>query len=109
MFEDGIQETGSMVIGCDGSHSWVREFLVGHEAAKDEITGQTFINYAAGGYLPEKAHLLRSYHAILKFGWHPTVPGGAMLAGAYCLCSMWSSIAVFRRIAESDVCSARYS
>ena len=79
-FGDGTTEVGSMAIGCDGSHSKVREFLVGHEAAKLE---DTMINYAAGNYSPEEAHVLRSYHPILKLCWHPVLPGGSLLAGMY--------------------------
>ena len=82
-FEDGSQEAGDMVIGCDGSHSKIREFLVGAEAAKLEDTGLTMINYAAANYTPEQARLLREYHPIVKLCWHPTLPGGALLAGAY--------------------------
>ena len=82
-FKDGTQEVGSMLIGCDGSHSVVREFLVGHEAAKLVDTGHTMINYAAAHYSEDQAHLLRSYHPILKLAWHPDIPGGALLAGRY--------------------------
>ena len=80
-FEDGTQEVGSVVIGSDGSHSKVREFLVGYEAAQQEDTGHTMINYAASGYTPEQARLLRSYHPIVKLCMHPKLPGAALLAG----------------------------
>ena len=82
-FEDGAVEVGSIVVGCDGSHSKVREFLVGHEAAEMQDTGHTMINYAAGNYSSEEAHLLRSYHPIVKLCWHPVLPGGSLLAGMY--------------------------
>ena len=83
-FEDGTRESGHMLIGCDGSHSRVREFLVGHEAAQLEDTGHTMINHAATHYSPEQAHLLRTVHPILKLAWHPELPGGSLLAGTYC-------------------------
>lgn len=81
-FEDGSSEQGHMVIGCDGSRSKVRRFLVGIEAAQQEDTGITMINYAAAGcYTPEQARLLRMHHPIVKLCLHPQVNGAVLLAG----------------------------
>ncbi|KAF5373043.1 hypothetical protein D9758_001503 [Tetrapyrgos nigripes] len=33
VFEDGIKEEGKLLIGCDGAHSKVRDFLLGPESA----------------------------------------------------------------------------
>ncbi|KAK4543969.1 hypothetical protein LTR36_004743 [Oleoguttula mirabilis] len=65
-FKDGSQAEGNMVIGCDGSRSRVREYLVGAEAAKLEEIGLTMINYVGSGYTAEQAQLLRSYHPIVQ-------------------------------------------
>ena len=80
-FDDGSKATADMVIGCDGSHSKVREFLVGLEQAELTDVGMTLINYAASNYTPEQARLLRSYHPIIKLGFHPTNPAMSLIAG----------------------------
>lgn len=83
-FDDGTKASGNMAIGCDGSHSRVREFLVGPELARPVETGHTLINYAASGYTREQALKLREYHPILKLGFHPTNGATALLAGMQC-------------------------
>jgi 2-polyprenyl-6-methoxyphenol hydroxylase-like FAD-dependent oxidoreductase len=90
-FDDGTQAKGSMIIGADGSHSKVREFLVGSEAAAPESLNLTMVNCIGTGYTPEQAKLLRSYHPIVKLSLHPEMPGGALLAGEldYTLAWKW--------------------
>lgn len=71
-----------MVIGCDGTRSKVREFLVGKEAAEPEDTGHNMINYAASDYTAEQVRLLRSVSPISQLGFsHSKLPGAALLAG----------------------------
>ncbi|KAF2230539.1 FAD/NAD(P)-binding domain-containing protein [Viridothelium virens] len=67
--EDGGEVVGSMVVGADGSHSKVREVLVGAEAARCVDTGFTMINYCHARYTAEQAKVLRSVHPILTTGW----------------------------------------
>ncbi|KAL8747115.1 MAG: hypothetical protein Q9190_000978 [Brigantiaea leucoxantha] len=79
-FRDGTTETGNMVIGCDGSHSRVREFLVGPEAAELDPVGLTMINFPIGGFTVEEARLLQTRHPIFKIAAHPDKPGNGILA-----------------------------
>lgn len=74
-FEDGTTETGNLIVGCDGSRSKVREYLVGAEAAKPFDTGMTMINHAASVYTAEEALLLRKYHPVAVCGYTPDVHG----------------------------------
>lgn len=80
-FDDGTTETGSIVVGCDGSHSMVREFLVGHEAAQLESVDLTMINFPKGGYTAEEARLLQTLHPVFKIAARPDKPGNGLLAG----------------------------
>lgn len=77
---DGTAATGNMAIGCDGSHSCVREFLVGHEQAQLESVDLTMINYPKSGYTAEEARLLQTLHPVFKIAAHPNQPGNGMLA-----------------------------
>lgn len=70
-----------MVIGCDGLHSKVREFFVGHDAAQLQPVGLTMINFPKSGYTAEEAHLLQTLHPVFKIASHPEKPGNGMLAG----------------------------
>jgi 2-polyprenyl-6-methoxyphenol hydroxylase-like FAD-dependent oxidoreductase len=81
VFDDGSKAIGDVVIGCDGSHSKVRNFLVGREAAALQDTGTTMVNFGGGMYSREQAHLLRSFHPIVQLCNHPEVNVTALLAG----------------------------
>lgn len=74
-FEDGSTASGNLIIGCDGSRSKVREFLVGKAAAQPVETGMTLINHAVSGYTAEQALSFRKFHQIGTCGYHPDVHG----------------------------------
>jgi 2-polyprenyl-6-methoxyphenol hydroxylase-like FAD-dependent oxidoreductase len=69
-FEDGTSAIGSVLIGCDGGHSKVREYVVGIDAAKGFDTGYTMIN--TWKTLPAKTALdIRQKHPIISQAQHP--------------------------------------
>lgn len=82
-FRDGTSDTGDLVVGCDGSHSTVRQFLVGAEAAELQPVDLTMINFPLGNYTADEARLLQTLHPIFKIAAHPERPGNAILAGWY--------------------------
>jgi 2-polyprenyl-6-methoxyphenol hydroxylase-like FAD-dependent oxidoreductase len=88
-FRDGSSETGNIAIGCDGSHSKVREFLVGPEAAALQFVDLTMINFPQGGYAAEDARLLQTMHPIFKIAAHPHKPGNGILAGEFLPLISW--------------------
>jgi len=88
-FDDGSIEEGNLIVGCDGSRSKVREFLLG-KAAKPTDVGLHMINYIASGYTREQALLLRMYHPVLKLGYHPDIQG-IFLLGSKLLVRNFSS------------------
>ena len=80
-FDDGESVSGDIVIGCDGSHSRVREFLVGREVAQLGATWTTMVNYGGGSYTVEQPKLLRSYHPIVQPCPHHEISSVTLLAG----------------------------
>lgn len=83
LFSDGSQETGNLLVGCDGSRSIVRNFLVGEELGKPTNIDLAMINHATGGYTAEQAVLLRKYHPIGKIAYHPDYHGNFLLTGTF--------------------------
>jgi len=78
-FEDGSEARGSVVVGCDGAKSKVREFVVGEEAAKGFDSDYTMIN--TWTTLPADVALrLREKHPILSQAIHPDLQVGALIA-----------------------------
>jgi 2-polyprenyl-6-methoxyphenol hydroxylase-like FAD-dependent oxidoreductase len=82
-FQDGTSDTGDLIIGCDGSHSKVREFLVGVEAAQLQPVQLTMINFPLSGYTADETRLLQTLHPVFKIAAHPERPGNAILAGVF--------------------------
>lgn len=72
-----------MIIGCDGSHSKVREFLVGAQAAQLQPVDLTMINFPLSNYTADEARLLQTLHPVFKIAAHPERPGNAILAGLF--------------------------
>jgi 2-polyprenyl-6-methoxyphenol hydroxylase-like FAD-dependent oxidoreductase len=81
LFDDGTQEIGHLVVGCDGSRSKIREFLVGKDKAKSQNVGLTIINHSVTGLTAEQTCTLRKYHPIVKLGYDPSIRGVFLIAG----------------------------
>ncbi|KAI4598369.1 hypothetical protein KJ359_002778 [Pestalotiopsis sp. 9143b] len=79
-FEDGTQDTGNFVIGCDGSRSKVREYIVGVDEAKQQDLGITMINIPSAHYTVQQALKNRDLHPVVKLSFHPELPGTTLLA-----------------------------
>ncbi|KAH8677748.1 hypothetical protein BX600DRAFT_450625 [Xylariales sp. PMI_506] len=79
-FNDGTQDEGHLVVGCDGSRSKVREYVVGVEAAKPQDLDLTTINFSATDFTREQAIKNREYHHICKLSIQPDVSATALLA-----------------------------
>jgi 2-polyprenyl-6-methoxyphenol hydroxylase-like FAD-dependent oxidoreductase len=75
-FEDNTTATGACVIGADGSHSKVRDFLCGGKAQTQD-TGITMINHVTK-FDAATAKLMRIHHPIVKLAFGPTGNGGLM-------------------------------
>ncbi|CRG89130.1 hypothetical protein PISL3812_06166 [Talaromyces islandicus] len=83
-FSDGTQYSGDLLVGCDGPHSKVRQYLVGAELAKPADIDLVMINHAVGGYSASQARVLRKYHPIGKLGYDPHIHGIFLLAALDC-------------------------
>jgi 2-polyprenyl-6-methoxyphenol hydroxylase-like FAD-dependent oxidoreductase len=69
-FEDGSQETGNLLIGTEGAHSRVREYLVGREKAA--LIPTSIVATATVTRLPEQAvKIIRKVHPRYCCGFHP--------------------------------------
>lgn len=69
-FEDGSQETGKLLIGTEGAHSRVREYLLGKEKAA--LIPSRIVASATVSRLPEQeANALRSLHPRYCIAFHP--------------------------------------
>jgi 2-polyprenyl-6-methoxyphenol hydroxylase-like FAD-dependent oxidoreductase len=80
-FDDNSSETGNLAIGCDGSKSKVREYIVGPEAAMLQELNLTMINFASAKYTAEQALRNRHIYAFVRLCTHPDSPGATLVAG----------------------------
>jgi 2-polyprenyl-6-methoxyphenol hydroxylase-like FAD-dependent oxidoreductase len=70
-FADGSSAQGTIIVGCDGAKSIVREILLGEDVAKLEDLDINMINISCA-YSADTAKLLRSKHPCFKNSYHPT-------------------------------------
>jgi 2-polyprenyl-6-methoxyphenol hydroxylase-like FAD-dependent oxidoreductase len=69
-FEDGSQEIGNLLIGTDGAHSRVREYLLGKEKAA--LISSPIVASATISRLPEQVvGTLRELHPRYCIAFHP--------------------------------------
>lgn len=69
-FEDGSKETGNLLIGTDGAHSRVREYLLGKEKAA--LVPSPIVASATISRLPEQVvGTLRGLHPRYCIAFHP--------------------------------------
>jgi len=62
--------TGSLLVGCDGSRSITRHFLVGKEAAQPSQMDLAMFNFPCK-FDAETAKLIRKQHPIFFNSYHP--------------------------------------
>ncbi|KAH0559497.1 hypothetical protein GP486_003988 [Trichoglossum hirsutum] len=71
VFADGTTAKGSVLVGCDGPRSKVRELLVGPEKAAPSMLEVTHNNMAIEYRDAEKSLFMRKVHPIFYMGIHP--------------------------------------
>ena len=70
LFADGTQAEASVIVGCDGANSQVRECLVGAEDAQVEDLDIQMLNVSCK--FPEDIALKqRAGHPVFKNSYHP--------------------------------------
>ncbi|KAF2160566.1 hypothetical protein M409DRAFT_28951 [Zasmidium cellare ATCC 36951] len=82
-FADGSHDTGSVVVGCDGTHSAIRSLLVGPDQTKLTQVGDLATTMCFTQHTREHAHFLRSEphsHPLYQVALHP-----AGLTGFLCV------------------------
>lgn len=80
-FEDSSIERGNLIVGCEGSRSKVRAFLVGPEKTTPMDTGMTIINHSACCFTAEEALLFRKNHPVATCFYDPEIDGIFLLTG----------------------------
>lgn len=69
-FEDGSQESGNLLIGTEGAHSRVREYLLGKESS--ELISSSIVASATLSCFPEQqVNALRNLHPRYCIALHP--------------------------------------
>lgn len=69
-FTDGTSASGTLLVGCDGANSVVREVLVGKELARLEELDIQMFNISCA-YPTEVSKHLRTKHPCFKNSYHP--------------------------------------
>lgn len=70
-FENGKKVRASLIVGCDGPRSKVRDLLLGEEKAKVTPLELVHSNTAVVYGDAEKAKFVRSAHPIFSMACHP--------------------------------------
>ncbi|KAI9711202.1 MAG: hypothetical protein M1820_002189 [Bogoriella megaspora] len=70
-FENGREAKGTLIVGCDGPRSMVRDLLLGEEAAKVTPLELVHSNTAVVYGDAEKAKFVRGAHPIFSMTCHP--------------------------------------
>ncbi|KAI9813308.1 MAG: hypothetical protein M1827_004250 [Pycnora praestabilis] len=78
-FDDGTTASGSIIVGCEGARSAVREILLGPEEASLMRLPVTMFNFTEQ-YPAELALQLRKLHPAAFFGIHPDNHGIFLIA-----------------------------
>lgn len=69
-FEDGSQASGSVLIGCDGNNSKVRELLTGPERSQKTLMGINMFNFTTK-FDADVSRMIRARHPICMNTYHP--------------------------------------
>jgi len=69
-FADGSQESGSLLIGAEGAHSFTRKYLLGEEEAK-LVDSEVVATFALAKLDRETATNLRKLHPRYTIAFHP--------------------------------------
>lgn len=68
-FEDGSQASGSVLIGCDGNNSKVRELLTGPERSQKTLMGINMFNFTTK-FDADISRMIRARHPICMNTYH---------------------------------------
>ena len=71
VFKDGEKVFGTIIVGCDGPRSSVRNFLLGEEAAKVTPLNVVHSNVAVCYHDAEKSKFVRTVHPSFSMVTHP--------------------------------------
>ena len=70
IFEDETEATGSLLVGCDGARSVVRELLIGQERAHNTLLDVSLFNFPCS-FDAEIAKTIRAQHPVFFNSYQP--------------------------------------